>query len=233
MSRSATASILSFNGGYVDTMGFVALSGLFTAHVTGNFVTLGATLSEGTGGALAKLLALPVFCLTVFLGHGFNYWLEGRKYPPVPVFLSLKFTLFVLAAALALSLPRESAGSGGELLLGMVLVVAMALQNGLHRTHLSDQPPTTLLTGTTTQIMLDLSDLVFGGEAKGKAVGARLFKLVRALVLFAGGCAVAALLFRLSHRLCFLVPPITVATAFLIHSFGGETDQSKNQKEKA
>ncbi|WP_164045026.1 DUF1275 family protein, partial [Serratia marcescens] len=57
--------LLSFNGGYVDTAGFLALQGLFTAHVTGNFVTLGASLALGTTGALAKILALPVFCVTI------------------------------------------------------------------------------------------------------------------------------------------------------------------------
>ena len=52
--------VLSLNAGYVDTAGFLALQGLFTAHVTGNFVTLGASLVLGTSGAVAKLLALPV-----------------------------------------------------------------------------------------------------------------------------------------------------------------------------
>ena len=54
---------LSLNAGYVDTAGFLALQGLFTAHVTGNFVTLGAALVTGSSGILAKLLALPVFCV--------------------------------------------------------------------------------------------------------------------------------------------------------------------------
>ena len=52
---------------YGDTVGFLGLQGLFTALVTGNFVTLGASLALGTSGAIAKLLALPVFCLVVIV----------------------------------------------------------------------------------------------------------------------------------------------------------------------
>ena len=57
--------LLSVNGGFVDAAGFLALHGLFTTHVTGNFVTLGAALVNGTSGALAKVLALPMFCAVV------------------------------------------------------------------------------------------------------------------------------------------------------------------------
>lgn len=73
--------LLGFNGGYVDTMGFLALQGLFTAHVTGNFVTLGASLALGTSGALAKLLALPVFCAVVILSRLLSNALRHREAP--------------------------------------------------------------------------------------------------------------------------------------------------------
>jgi hypothetical protein len=58
--RSILPLLLSLTAGYVDTAGFLAPQGLFTAHVTSNFVTLGASLVFGTSGAIAKLLALLV-----------------------------------------------------------------------------------------------------------------------------------------------------------------------------
>jgi hypothetical protein len=55
------SALLSFNAGYVDAVGYLALEGLFTAHVTGNFVTVAAELVFGTSGVVTKLSALPVF----------------------------------------------------------------------------------------------------------------------------------------------------------------------------
>src|ERR1700693_786698 len=54
--------LLSVNGGFVDTAGFLALQGLFTSHVTGNFVTLGAALVLGTSGVLAAAGPADVLC---------------------------------------------------------------------------------------------------------------------------------------------------------------------------
>ncbi|WP_420820207.1 DUF1275 family protein [Salinicola peritrichatus] len=42
----------------------------------------------------------------------------------------------------------------------MLLVAGMAIQNAAHRLHLSSAPPSTLMTGTTTQVMLDLANLL-------------------------------------------------------------------------
>src|SRR5689334_7188728 len=69
MKQPGVAGLLSFNGGFVDTAGFLGLQGLFTSHVTGNFVTLGAALVFGTHGVIAKLIALPEFALVVALAR--------------------------------------------------------------------------------------------------------------------------------------------------------------------
>src|ERR1700729_491960 len=64
-SNRALPVTLAFTAGYADTCGFVALFSLFTAHVTGNFVLLGASLIRPHAGVIAKLLALPVFMAAV------------------------------------------------------------------------------------------------------------------------------------------------------------------------
>ena len=67
--RVTVAALLSFNGGFVDTVSFLGLSGLFASHVTGNFVTLGATLVLGSHGILNKVLALPEFIAVIALAR--------------------------------------------------------------------------------------------------------------------------------------------------------------------
>src|SRR5580698_6249094 len=54
-------SVLAAIAGYVDTLGFVALFGLFTAHVTGNFVLIGAEVANVGQGVLVKIMAFPAF----------------------------------------------------------------------------------------------------------------------------------------------------------------------------
>src|SRR6201985_3480083 len=88
--------LLSLTAGYVDTAGFLALQGLFTAHVTGNFVTLAAALVLGTHGVVAKLIALPEFILVVALARLAGAALRHRKADALRTLLVAK-VLFLLA----------------------------------------------------------------------------------------------------------------------------------------
>lgn len=57
------ALLLGMNGGYVDTVGFLALEGPLTAHVSGNFVAFGAAVSGmRIGGSCLHFFAGLVFC---------------------------------------------------------------------------------------------------------------------------------------------------------------------------
>jgi len=210
---SALPLLLSLNGGYVDTAGFVALQGLFTAHVTGNFVTLGATLVLGTSGVLAKLLALPVFCLTVFGVRLAGHVLRARGWPAFTILLAVKFGLLVAAAVMAVRLgPFANGDSLPALITGLTLVCAMSIQNAVHRVHLASAPPSTLMTGNTTQIMLDLADLLSGRTGdQASAVRTRLARMAASVGIFAVGCAAAALIYHWAGTLCFAIPPVIAA----------------------
>lgn len=218
--------ILSFNGGYVDTLGFLALSGLFTAHVTGNFVTLGATAALGLGGALSKLLALPVFCLVVFLSRLACLKLQGAGRSPIRPMLFVKLALFTGVAIFALYHgPFHADESEVTLVVGLALVSAMAIQNGLHKAHLQKAPPSTLMTGTTTQIMLDLADLLADRKADEVAAAkARIGKMAAAVITFALGCGFGAAGYMFAPAAAFALPAILAATALFASTAGAEAN---------
>ncbi|GLS88467.1 membrane protein [Cypionkella aquatica] len=212
--------LLSLNGGYVDTIGFLASQGLFTAHVTGNFVTIAATLLHGTSGLAAKLLALPVFCAVVVVTRLLSGLLPRIGLQVLASMLVVKLGLLVLAAMLALIYgPFATADSGVAIVTGMVLVSAMAIQNAIHRIHLANAPPTTLMTGTTTQIMIDIADLLHGavGEARGTAK-ARLGRMAVSVFAFALGCGLAALAYIALGNWAFSVPPVLALVVLGLHA---------------
>jgi uncharacterized membrane protein YoaK (UPF0700 family) len=201
-------TVLSFNGGYVDTVGYLSLQGLFTAHVTGNFVTIGAALVFGTSGIVAKLLALPVFCTVIIVTRLVSFYLPPR-WPILDTMLTLKLLLLLVAAILAIAMGSFANGDGAPaIIMGMTLVSAMAIQNAVHRIHMGAAPPTTLMTGTTTQMMIDIADMIRGVPgAAGDAMRSRLRRMSVAVASFATGAAAGALLFHAIGSWCFVLPP--------------------------
>ena len=220
--RPTLPLLLSLNAGFVDTAGFLALQGLFTAHVTGNFVTLGASLVLGTSGAVAKLLALPVFCLVVILTRLLSSALLPINRPALKILLGLKVVLLVAGAVMAIRLgPFTNGDAWQAVVTGMVLVAAMAIQNAAHRIHLGAAPPSTLMTGTTTQIMIDLADLIQAPRPdNAERPGARLLRMSANIAVFAIGCAAAALLYARVEVWCFVVPPVLGAAALFLRVTG-------------
>lgn len=212
--------VLSFNGGYVDTAGFLALQGLFTAHVTGNFVTLGAAIALGSHGIVAKLLALPVFCLAIVVLRWVTAALPGTTRRSLMLMLVAKFLLLTASAACAIHFGMFADPDGMPLVLtGMLLVIAMAVQNAAHRIHLGSEPPSTLMTGTTTQIMIDVADLLRGVPvASREPISARLGRLAAAVAAFAFGCGLAALSYTQFFMWCFAVPPVVALAGIALHA---------------
>jgi uncharacterized membrane protein YoaK (UPF0700 family) len=182
--------------------------------VTGNFVTLGAALVLGTSGVVAKLIALPLFCLVVALVRVLGYALGARAVSQLRV-LGVKLALLAGGAVLAVCLgPFPNGDVWPALVTGMTLVSAMAVQNAAQRLYLGAMPPTTIMTGNTTQAMIDLVDL-WCDLPQADPARKRLQHIAANMLGFAIGCAAAALLFALLHMWCFALPPLLGLLAIL------------------
>jgi uncharacterized membrane protein YoaK (UPF0700 family) len=210
MRKLAIPDLLSFNGGFVDTTGFLALQGLFTAHVTGNFVTLGAALVFGTHGIVAKLVALPEFVLLVAVARVLGNVFRKKGLDALKLLLVLEALLLLAFFILAVTLgPFPDSDAPAGLLAGFTGVAAMAIQNAVQRVHFASNPPTTIMTGNTTQAVLDAVDLWWSEPNKDSAaVRARFGRTIRGISWFAAGCAAAAALYFWIGLLCLAVPGI-------------------------
>jgi uncharacterized membrane protein YoaK (UPF0700 family) len=215
---AAIAGLLSFNGGFVDTAGFLGLQGLFTAHVTGNFVTLGAALVLGHHAIIGKILALPEFILVIALARLASASLRKRKLPVLRILLTTEVALLFafFAAAVAFG-PFPDSDSPLALLTSFAGIAAMALQNALQRVHLASFPPTTIMTGNTTQATLDTVDLLIAPDpAKTVETRARFTRVALSIGIFAAGCAASATLYWLVGFWCLGVAvAVGVAAAIM------------------
>jgi len=182
---AATGALLAGVAGFVDTAAFVGLQGLFAAHVTGNFVLLGAALVLGTGGILAKLATFPVFVLSIVVTR----LLERRA--GLPRLLLAMAALLAVFALLGLLLgPFRDPDATALIVTAIFAVAAMGIQNALGRTLLSAVMPTTIMTGNTTGAVLALTDWVAAGLPPPER--ARLRGVALVLGGFAAGCGLGA-----------------------------------------
>ncbi|WP_233177062.1 YoaK family protein [Ralstonia sp. ASV6] len=206
----AQGSLLAFVAGYVDVVGFSALFGLFTAHVTGNFVMIGVELAGSGQGVLAKLLALPVFVLAVASTKLAVAALTRRGVAPVrPLLLAQAVLLATFMVAGLLALPIQSADAPATIVVGLIGVAAMGVQNAKARIVLSEHAPTTIMTGNTTQIVIDVVELLSPDSTQKDGARTRLRKMLPPLVGFAIGAVLGALAFGVVSFWC-VVPPVLI-----------------------
>lgn len=222
--QTIMVALLSFNAGFVDATGFFGLQGLFVAHVTGNFVTLGAALVHGSHGVVGKVLALPEFVAVVALAHIAGRALQARKRPAQRVLLAAKVVLLLAFFALAVTYgPFPDPNTPAALLTGFSGIAAMAVQNAVQRVHFGTLPPTTMMTGSTVQATLDAVDLLGGGgdAAQAAALRSRFGRIAITLASFGLGCALAALLYARFGFWCLGVAVVVGAAAAAIRSTDG------------
>jgi len=190
-------AVLSTTAGAVDIIGFLALGGLFTAHISGNLCVVAAHYITGRFSRVGPLLSVPVF--VAMLGVMTLAFGRVEKADDVSQRALLVLHAVLLAACLGLGVgfgPFADADRPMAVLVGMLAVAAMATQNALVRLALQDTPATAVMSTNITQLAIDLATLARDrGDAdelaRARRRGSMIFPVV---VAFVGGCAAGAAL---------------------------------------
>ncbi|WP_322088616.1 YoaK family protein [Burkholderia sp. BCC1999] len=215
-------TILAAVAGFVDTLSFVALFGLFTAHVTGNFVLIGAGIAGFGQGVVLKLSVFPAFVCGVIASSliarsmsARPAWQGTRALHAVQAVLLLGF-----CAAGVWATPVTHPDSLPALVAGIVGTFAMGVQNAHPRVIPRAGVPNTVMTGNVTQAILDVVDMLSPGTADSVRADARarFAKMLPAIVAFALGAACGALGFRHVGFPALLAPVCALAALALCAS---------------
>jgi uncharacterized membrane protein YoaK (UPF0700 family) len=194
---SLLPTVLSTTAGAVDIIGFLALEGLFTAHITGNLVVLAAHYMTGNFGETGPLLAVPVFVLVLGAVTMAAVEFEKTRYGSRRALLFLQAVLLTVCLALGVAFgPFAAADRPIAVLVGMLGVAAMATQNALVRFALPGSPSTAVMTTNITQFTVDLAAIVRGVNEPEDLARARRRASVTfpCIVGFMAGCAAGAVL---------------------------------------
>jgi uncharacterized membrane protein YoaK (UPF0700 family) len=192
--------------GYVDTLGFVALFGLFTAHVTGNFVLIGAALANPSQvSILLKLLAFPAFIVGIAAARLLIAAAQARQWPGLTLALLLQVLLlcgFMVFGWLAS--PVGDDVTPAAMAAGLFGAAAMGAHSATSRLLLGHLAPTSMMTGNVTQLVIDTVDWL-RGAADGKT-SERFAKFIWPLLAFGGGAILAAFAYRALGFSALLLP---------------------------
>ncbi len=207
--RASDGAWMSFVAAFVDTLGFIALFGVFTAHVTGNIVLIGASLANRHGEFTARVLTLPAFMLAVAATYLMARALRRWRLPAARILLCFEAVLLLATVGVAHAVGQfTDETSLATIVAALVLAVAMGIQNAVMRMTYSSLPPTTAMTGNVTLLVLDLMTVLThprGAEEHG-AARARLTQLWPSMTAFFVGTACAALAYAWIEFFSLLIP---------------------------
>lgn len=176
-SHRVLALSLAVLAGYVDSLGFLHLGGVFVSFMSGNSTRLAASLAEGrwlAAGGLAGILIL--FVMGSFCGALIARRQEGRSRSRVLAFEGVLLTLAAVAAGM----------DSKPIAIGL-MVMAMAAENSVFLRNGEVAVSLTYMTGTLVKLGQSLAIAVTGGDRWG---------FIPYLILWAGltgGAVVGAL----------------------------------------
>ena len=180
-------TLLSVIAGMVDVIGFLSL-GIFTAHITGNIVIIGALVVHHNRVSPADILAIPVFVLAVAATWLIANATGQRDRRLMRLLLIIQFLLITCVWIFSV-ITKPSADRDGLVatIAAMIAVTSMGCQFALLRLTLRVAPSTAVMTGNLTNAVLALVD-----SSSRKSDSRQLRGALDLLIGFFVGCVAAA-----------------------------------------
>ena len=206
-------TLLSVIAGMVDVLGFLSL-GIFTAHVTGNIVVIGALVVRHNRVNPAQILAIPMFILGVAAT-----WLiakaSGRRGNRLmrPLLLIQFLLLSCLLIFSAITKPSANPHGLMATIAAMIAVSAMACQFALLRLALPVAPSTAVMTGNLTNAVLGFMDLSSRTQPLMENASRRVMGSLHLLIGFFVGCVLATAAIRYIGDWAWSLPAALAAVA--------------------
>ncbi len=212
--RTTTRLILTAVAGFCDTATFVHMKGVFSAHVTGNFVLLAASLVDGGHASdLLKLETFPVFIAAI----GLAVWLylaaeKRRKGEGLRRILQAMTVIF--AACTLIAFVPHVAEDGWDVAITLLVVLALGLQNALH--HFIGGSMTTVMTGTVTTTIARAMRRLLRAELPEQPNAQAALSPIWLVLVFGAGCLGAAFAVKAIGFVCLIVPAVAVAASLYL-----------------
>ncbi|MFP3590423.1 YoaK family protein [Chryseobacterium sp. SIMBA_038] len=206
--------IMAFSAGFVDTSTFTVADGLFSAHITGNFVVFAYKLSNHPAMSdFINLVSFPVFILAVILTRKVDSWYKNER----GIFAWIGIYL-IIAGILAFFLKQNHITTGFVYhFMLMLIVFSMGIQNTVNRLYANSAfGPTTVMTGNVTKAILDFFSYISTQHTFEK-----LIELKKSLVLltnFLIGCILGALISSRFGLVSMLIPGILITVYYTVFS---------------
>jgi len=188
--------VLSVIAGSADIISFLGLNGLFAAHITGNLILIAAHIVNGSAVGFAHLLSVPVFVLVLGLTRLLVAGLDAARIASLWALLLLQFLLLAGSLALGVAGPPVGPDAAKSILVGMLVVSAMAVQNALVQVSLKGAPSTAVMTTNVTRFMMDVGEVLLARTStQANEARRRAQHTWPAIVVFIAGAGLGAACF--------------------------------------
>src|SRR5882724_9599488 len=144
-----------------------------SADITGNLILIAAHIVNGSAVGFAHLLSVPVFILVLGLTRLLVAGLDAAGIASLRLLLLLQFLLLAGSLSLGVAGPPVAPDAAKSILVGMLVVSAMAVQNGLVQISLTGAPSTAVMTTNITRFMMDVGEVLLAKNSTHAAEARR------------------------------------------------------------